>query len=53
MSLPRFLAVLFPLFIWLAVVTEERGWTLHGDRRVRRSGLGLFTAQFASWEWIS
>ena len=27
MSLPRFIAVLFPLFIWLAVVTEERGWT--------------------------
>ena len=52
MSLPRFLAVLFPLFMWLAVVTEERGWT----RAVTATfavGLGLFTAQFAAWEWIS
>ena len=53
MSLPRFLAVLFPLFMWLAVVT--RGARLRRARSRRRSavGLGLFTAQFATWEWIS
>jgi hypothetical protein len=52
MSLPRFVAVLFPLFIWVAVVSEERGRTAQvtGAFAV---GLGLFTAQFAAWEWIS
>jgi hypothetical protein len=52
MSLPRFLAVLFPIFMWLAVWCEERRAT---DRVVAVSaiGLGLFTAQFASWHWIS
>ena len=52
MSLPRFLAVLFPIFMWLAVVCEERRNT---DRVavVSGIGLGLFTAQFASWHWIS
>jgi hypothetical protein len=52
MSLPRFLAVLFPIFIWLALVCEERRWT---QRAVALSalGLGLFTAQFASWHWIA
>jgi hypothetical protein len=52
MSLPRFLAVLFPLFIWLAVVSEERGWTMQ-VASASAVGLGLFTTQFAAWEWIS
>ena len=52
MSLPRFLAVLFPIFMWLALVCEERGLT---DRvaAVSALGLGLFTAQFATWHWIA
>jgi hypothetical protein len=52
MSLPRFLAVLFPIFMWLALWAEERRAT---DRVAAVSvlGLGLFTAQFASWHWIS
>jgi hypothetical protein len=52
MSLPRFVAVLFPIFMWLALVCDERRST---DRVVALSaiGLGLFTAQFASWHWIS
>jgi hypothetical protein len=52
MSLPRFLAVLFPIFMWLALWCEERRVT---DRVVAVSalGLGLFTAQFASWHWIA
>jgi hypothetical protein len=52
MSLPRFLAVLFPIFMWLALVTEERRIT---PQVVAASavGLGLFTAQFATWHWIS
>jgi hypothetical protein len=52
MSLPRFLAVLFPIFMWLALWSEERRVT---DRVAALSavGLGLFTAQFATWHWIS
>jgi hypothetical protein len=52
MSLPRFLSVLFPIFMWLGLVCEERRIT---DRvaAVSAVGLGLFTAQFATWHWIS
>src|SRR5215211_787759 len=52
MSLPRFVSVLFPVFMWLALVSEERRAT---DLVVAASavGLGLFTAQYASWHWIS
>ena len=52
MSLPRFVAVLFPVFMWLAVVSDERRST---DLVVAISalGLGLFTAQYATWHWIS
>jgi hypothetical protein len=52
MSLPRFLAVLFPIFMWLALVCDERGWT----ERVGALfgvGLGLFTVQYATWHWIA
>jgi hypothetical protein len=52
MSLPRFMAVLFPLFVWLALVAEERGRTLP-VAAASAVGLGLFTTQFAAWEWIS
>jgi Mannosyltransferase (PIG-V) len=52
MSLPRFLAVLFPIFMWLALWSEERRAT---PRVAAASalGLGLFTTQFATWHWIS
>jgi hypothetical protein len=52
MSLPRFLAVLFPIFMWLALWSEERRATSR-VAAVSAIGLGLFTAQFASWHWIS
>jgi hypothetical protein len=52
MSLPRFLAVLFPIFMWLAVWSEERRAT-ERVAAVSALGLGLFTAQFASWHWVS
>lgn len=52
MSLPRFVAVLFPLFMWLAVVCEERRAT-QWVGAVSAIGLGLFTAKFATWHWIS
>src|SRR5919108_1384883 len=52
MSLPRFVSVLFPIFMWLALVCEERRAT---DLVTAGSaiGLGLFTAEDASWHWIS
>jgi hypothetical protein len=52
MSLPRFLAVLFPLFMWLALVC----------RTTRRQvlvmlplvlGLVVFTARYATWHWVA
>jgi Mannosyltransferase (PIG-V) len=52
MSLPRFLAVLFPIFMWLALWAEERRVTAQ-VAAVSALGLGLFTAQFASWHWVS
>ena len=52
MSLPRFLAVLFPIFMWLALVAEERRITPQ-VAAASAVGLGLFTAHFASWHWIS
>ena len=52
MSLPRFIAVLFPLFLWLALVCEERRIT---ERALAVSGvlLGLLTTWFASWQWVA
>ena len=53
MSLPRFLLVLFPLFIWLAAWLVERP-------RLQRPALVLsaalmvgFLAQFATWHWVA
>jgi hypothetical protein len=52
MSLPRFLAVLFPIFMWLALWCEERAATAR-VAALSAIGLGLFTAEFATWHWIS
>jgi hypothetical protein len=54
MSLPRFLAVLFPLFMWLGAWLSEGG-------RARRvavlgpsaAGLAAVTAVFATWHWVA
>src|SRR4051794_36431943 len=54
MSLPRFLLVLFPLFMWLG------WWTTCGGRRrelavvgIELVGLAAFTAQFATWHFVA
>jgi hypothetical protein len=52
MSMPRFLAVLFPIFMWLALWCEERDATAR-VAAVSALGLGLFTAQFATWHWLA
>ena len=52
MSFPRFLAVLFPLHLWLALVVRRRAW-----RRPVIAGsaamLAIASAQFAAWEWVA
>jgi hypothetical protein len=54
MSLPRFLVVLFPLSIWLAM------WLSTRPRALARSVLALsgmamafFVAEFATWHWVA
>ena len=54
MSLPRFLAVLFPLFMWLGA------WMADGGRLRRAivlapsaAGLAVVTAVFATWHWFA
>jgi Mannosyltransferase (PIG-V) len=52
MSLPRYVAVLFPLHLWAAAWTHERGRVqeaLAGGAVL----LGLFTAQFAVWSFVA
>jgi hypothetical protein len=51
-SFPRFAAVLFPMFIWLAMVAEKRKLTMP---LAVASGLllGFFTQQFATWEFFA
>jgi hypothetical protein len=52
MSLPRFVAVLFPIFMWLGATCERRRTT---DRVAIVSAivLGLFVTQFATWQWVA
>jgi hypothetical protein len=52
MSLPRFLAVLFPLFMWLALVCDERR-ILRPVTAVSACSLYIATALFATWEWVA
>jgi hypothetical protein len=51
-SLPRYEVVLFPFFMWAAAWLEERGWA---DSGLAASAvlLGLFTAMFATWRFVS
>ncbi len=53
MSLPRFVAVLFPLAIWLAVWMTGRAAR---ERLVLASfalGLAIYTGIFATWHWVA
>ncbi len=51
-SASRFIAVLFPLFLWLATVTERRGWTTRVVA-LFAAGMAIFTAQFALWSFVA
>jgi hypothetical protein len=51
-SLPRLIIVLFPLFMWLGVVTERPSYRT-GALVASATGLALFSAMFASGYWIA
>ena len=52
MSLPRFVAVLFPVYMWLALWLQRRRWADWG-LALSAVGLVVFSAQFACWVWIA
>ena len=51
-STPRFIAVLFPAFMWLALVLRDRRWFV---LVCVLSGLGLAyaSARFGAWYWVA
>ncbi len=51
-SLPRLVVVLFPIFMWLGIVTERPG-VYRAVLGVSAAGLGLLSAMFASGYWIA
>jgi hypothetical protein len=53
MSLPRFLGVLFPLFMWLALACGGPGRRQQVAATVLGLGLVVFTARYATWHWVA
>jgi hypothetical protein len=53
LSLPRFVAVLFPLFIWLGLVWEERRMIRPAVAVLFVAGLVTATGLFSSWHWVA
>ncbi len=53
MSLPRFLAVLFPLAIWLALWMTGRVWRERLVLAAFGAGLVVYTGIFATWHWVA
>ncbi|MEA2127955.1 MAG: hypothetical protein QOJ85_846 [Solirubrobacteraceae bacterium] len=53
MSLPRFLAVLFPLAIWLALWMTGRAWRERLVVAGFAAGLAIYTGIFATWHWVA
>ena len=51
-SSPRFIAVLFPIFLWLAIVCERRELTTTVVA-LFATGLSIFTGLFALWSFIA
>jgi hypothetical protein len=51
-SLPRYLAVVFPLHMWLAAWATERGWQRPVAVISGAMLVGL-TVPFATWEWVA
>ncbi len=53
MSLPRFIAVLFPLAIWLALWMTGRAWRERLVLGAFAAGLAVYTGLFATWHWVA
>jgi hypothetical protein len=53
MSLPRFLLVLFPLNIWLAVRLQARPRLTRAALVLSALGLAFFAAEFSTWHWVA
>jgi Mannosyltransferase (PIG-V) len=53
LSLPRFVAVLFPLFMWLGLVWEERRVMRPIVAALFLAGLVTATGLFSSWHWVA
>lgn len=53
MSLPRFLAVLWPLWLWLALWAHERPARRRPAVALCAAGLVVATGMFATWRWIA
>lgn len=52
-SFPRYIMVVFPLWMWLALVLHRHRRVWIGVLLVSAVGLGLFTAQFATWYFVA
>jgi hypothetical protein len=53
MSLPRFLVVIWPLHLWLALVLVERPAARRATLAAFGVGLALVSAEFATWGWVA
>ncbi len=53
MSLPRFLVVLFPLFMWAGSRLAARPRVRAPVFALSTAGLLFFVAQFATWHWVA
>lgn len=53
MSLPRFIAVLFPLAIWLALWMTGRVWRERVVIAMFAIGLAVYTGVFATWHFVA
>jgi hypothetical protein len=53
MSLPRFLCVLFPLAIWLALWMTGRAWRERLVVVAFMAGLTVYSGIFATWHWVA
>ena len=51
-STPRFIAVLFPCFLWLALVLRKRRWYLLVTVAFAL-GLAYASARFSAWYWVA
>lgn len=52
MSLPRFVLIVFPLFIWLGLACEKRGLTRY-VLALFAILLGYYTVRWATWQWVA